>query len=342
MAPTVSIVIVSYNTREMTLACLDSIAAETRSTPYEIIVADNASSDGSAEAIAAHQSQPKIIPLRQNIGFAAANNLAVGMASGTYLLLLNPDTVVLDGAVDRLLGFARQRPEALIWGGRTVFADGRLNPASAWGRMTLWRLLCRATGLTAIAAHTSLFNGEALGGWQRDTERDVDIVSGCFFLISAALWRRLGGFDRAFFMYGEEADLCLRAHALGARPRVTPAATIIHYGGASEATKENKMVRLLAAKATLIDRHFPAGSRAAGLALNAAWPLSRWLGLAAVSVLGGDPASRERANVWHRIWLRRGAWKAGWGHGDTRAPSAIAAGPNLTDPPAALPDGHRA
>lgn len=312
MAPALSILVVSYNTRAMTLACLDSILAATREVSYEIIVVDNASTDGSPEAIAAHPSRPRLIARPDNLGFGRGNNLAFEHARGGLLLLLNPDTIVRDGAIDRLVAFARARPEAMIWGGRTVFADGRLNPSSAWNRMTPWRLFCRATGLACIVPGSTFFNGEAIGGWPRDTVREVDIVSGCFFLVPAALWRRLGGFDPTFFMYGEEADFCLRARTLGARPAVTPEATIVHYGGASETTREGKMVKLLAAKATLIDRHFAFGLRRLGLALNAAWPLSRWLALSALSRWAGSVDAKEKAAVWKRIWQRRAEWRDGW------------------------------
>ena len=243
------------------------------------------------------------------------------------LLLLNPDTVVLDGAIDRLVAFAGRTPGALIWGGRTLFADGHLNPSSAWARMTLWRLLCRVSGLTSLGRSSQLFNGEAMGDWPRDTVREVDIVSGCFFMLPVAFWRKLGGFDPVFFMYGEEADLCLRARTLGARPTVTPDATIVHHGGASEATREGKMVKLLAAKATLIDRHFARGKRTLGLMLNAAWPLTRWIALAARAALTGSPEVQAQAGVWQRIWQRRAEWWKGF------APTASAVPTNLPTAP---------
>ena len=307
-----SIPVVSYNTKTLTLACLDSIAAETRDVAYEVIVVDNASSDGSAEAIQSHPAVTRLIALEDNIGFARANNLAASEAEGALLLLLNPDTVVLGSAIDRLVAFARLCPNARIWGGRTLFADGSLNLASFWGRMTPWNLACRASGLTGVFPATTLFNGEAEGGDRRDRVRYVDIVSGAFLLIDRNLWQRLGGFDPQFFMYGEEADLCLRARAHGASPLVTPDATIVHYGGASERTREDKMVRLLSAKALLIQRHFAPGTRRLGLALNAAWPLTRFLALAIAGVATGSATLRERAGVWQRIWGRRGEWLGGY------------------------------
>lgn len=308
----VSIVIVSYNTREMTLAAIASVVRETRDVAYEIIVVDNASNDGSADAIASHPAQPALIRLADNVGFGRGNNLGARHATGNYLLLLNPDTVVTDRAIDRLVGFARKNPTALVWGGRTIFADGRLNPASCWQRITPWNLAMRASGLAALLPNSPLFNPEAYGGWPRDSIREVDIVSGCFLLLPRSTWHTLGGFDPVFFMYGEEADLCLRARRIGARPMVTPEATIIHYGGASETTRVGKMIKLLAAKSTLIARHWPSGTAAIGQTLLALWPFSRWLACAILARVRPRAETREAAATWHAVWSARRQWRDGY------------------------------
>ena len=310
--PELSILVISYNTAEMTLACLDSVVAETQATTYEIIVVDNASSDGSADAIAAGHPEVRLIRSNENMGFARANNLAAKIAKGDLLLLLNPDTVVLDGAIDRLVVFAKARPKARIWGGHTVFADGSLNPSNCWRRMSLWNLFCRAAGLTGLSPESKLFNAEAYGGWQRNTEREVDIVTGCFFLIERRFWETLGGFDPLFFMYGEEADLCLRARALGARPRITPQARIVHYGGASERVRAEQIIRVSRAKVSLLARHMPAGLRGAGIFLYRLWPLSRMLAYrVAMLVRPSDRFAGEHA-AWSEIWQRRREWQQGF------------------------------
>ncbi|MCF1711079.1 glycosyltransferase family 2 protein [Tabrizicola sp. J26] len=309
--PVVSILVISYNTREMTLDCLRSVREQT-SVPHELIVLDNASSDGSAAAIAAEFPDVMLLAEQVNHGFAKANNIAATHAKGEYLLLLNPDTVVLDGALDKLLAFARKTPEARIWGGRTVFADGSLNAASCWRRMTLWSVICGTTGLSAVFRNTPFFNPEGYGGWDRSTERQVDIVTGCLFLISRADWDALGGFDPVFFMYGEEADLCLRAEAqIGAKPRVTPEAVIIHYNGASQQVRSDKMVRLLRAKHDLIQRHFPAWQRPIASALFALQPAVRSRAFALMSRLGLRKGAGEQARVWGEIWDRRAEWRMG-------------------------------
>lgn len=312
-APELSILIISYETREMTLACLASVFAETRAD-FEVIVVDNASHDGSAAAIAAaYADEPRLrlIAEPRNHGFSGANNLAAKDARGEFLLLLNPDTVVLDGALDRLLAFARSRPEARIWGGRTVFADGALNPSSCWARPTAWSAFARTSGLTGLFPRSALCNPEAYGGWDRGDAREVDIVVGCLLLIRRETWAALGGLDPAFVMYGEEADLCLRARrALGARPAITPEATIIHHGGASERVRADRVVRILAGKASVMRRHLAGPSRALALWFHKLWPLTRWGAASAIGALPGRKG--EGAAVWREVWARRAEWAEGW------------------------------
>jgi len=307
--PALSILVVSYNTRDMTLACLHSVFRETR-TAFELIVLDNASDDGSAEAVRAEfGDRVELISSAQNLGFAAGNNRAAEIACGEYLLLLNPDTVVLDGAIDRLIEFARKRPQTGIWGGRTLFADGSLNPASCWSRQTLRSLLFQAAGLSSLFRRSSFFNPEGMGGWNREGIREVDIVSGCFLLIRRELWEALGGFRDVFFMYGEEADLCLRARALGARPTVTSAATIIHHGGASEKARAGKLVRLLRAKTLLIRFHFPVVGRWAGARLLYLWPASRYWAHSILAALGRY-ASGDARKEWAEVLRHKHEWFA--------------------------------
>lgn len=312
MTPKLSIIIVSYNTREMTLECLRSVYAQTRETPFEVLVVDNASSDGSAAAIAAEFPPVRLWSLSENLGFAAGNNFAAQHATGEWLLLLNPDTVVLDGAIDRLVAFAERaqatHPQAGIFGGRTLFADGSLNPTSCWAAPSLWSTFCVASGLTSVFRGASLFNPEAMPDWKRDTVREVDIVTGCFFLLRRSLWERLGGFDPAFFMYGEEADLCLRARKQGIRGVICPEATIIHYGGASEAIRATKMVRLFRAKAQLFRRHWSPAAARVGVRLLDFWAWTRKLAFAAGRAVQARYAAPYAC--WSEVLRECAQWRA--------------------------------
>ena len=304
----VSILVISYNTREDTLLCLRSVFEQTRETEFELIVLDNQSSDGSADAIEAEfGDRVQLIRSEENLGFARGNNEAARLATGEFLLLLNPDTVILDQAIDRLMAFARRTPEAGIWGGRTEYQDGSLNETSCWHRMNPWNLFMQVLGLTVLLRRSSLFNQEAMGGWDRSTERAVDIVTGCFLLIRREFWNELEGFGPEYFMYGEEADLCLRAAARGARPRVSPEATIIHHGGLSDTVRADKTVRLFKSKVLLIRQHFSPITRGLGRFLFLLYPLSRcWMH--AILVMFGRGSSRDSLRYWREVWQRRDEW----------------------------------
>ncbi len=306
-----SIIVVTHNTREMTIECIRSILEQTTRVRYELTVFDSGSTDGTSEAIRERFPTVKLITSGRDVGFGKANNLAAKGAQGRRLLLINPDTVVLDQAIDRLNEFADTTPECRIWGGRTVFADGSLNPASCWRFATLWSVFCWAAGLN-LFKRSVVFNSEAYPDWKRDSVKSVDIVSGCFFLIDRPLWQELGGFDPVFFMYAEEADLCIRARKLGAQPKITPTATIIHYGGASYPQKSEFRIHLLAGRVTLMDRHWSPLSRTIGRRLYLLMCLTRWLGYAAAAALLRNGGSRESARQWYEVWGNRGRWVNGW------------------------------
>ncbi len=226
------------------------------SSDCEIIVVDNASTDDSVPRIRAQFPQVTLVALGQNIGFARANNMAADIARGRYLLLLNPDTLVQSGAIAALLDFAYRRPEARIWGGRTLTEEGRIDPLSCGRRPSLWSVFAVASGLARLFPASPFCNPEAMPDWFREDERNVDIVIGCFLMIGSEDWRKLGGFDPAYFMYGEEVDLCLRAQRRGALPAICPDATIIHFSGASQPAAP-RMAQILAGRIRYCRSHLP-------------------------------------------------------------------------------------
>ncbi len=308
--PALTVIVVSYNTRDLTLAALRTLFATTYRTPIQVLVLDNASSDGSADAVAATFPQVTLIRSPENLGFARANNEVAAKTATEFLLLLNPDTECHKGAVDNLMAFAQDHPQAGIWGGRTVFPDGSLNIGSCWQRITPWSVFCLAVGLTAAFPRSDLFNTEAMGSWKRGTIREVDIVSGCFFLIRSDLWTRLGGFDLRYFMYGEEADLCLRARRLGSRPMITPDAEIMHLAGAASSNRAGQRVMVTKARVTLIRDHWPGWQVPLGIGLMWLWGALRF---AAAQVLApGGERGRARAAYWAEIWAKRSDWLRGY------------------------------
>ncbi|HZW11194.1 MAG TPA: glycosyltransferase family 2 protein [Phycisphaerales bacterium] len=326
----VSIVIVSYNTRELTLGAIRSAMRETTRVSHEVIVVDNASPDGSAEAIAAEFPGVRLLALPENIGFGPANNAGARGARGEYILLLNPDTVTLDHAIDTLVEFARARPEHRIYGGRTLFPDRSLNRASAWGSPTLWSMFSRAAGLGALFKHSAFFEPESLGRWERDTLREVPIISGCFLLIERALWEELGGFDDRFRMYAEEFDLCLRARAHGARPIAVPQATIVHYGGASDRVVVEQTIRQYKGRAQLLRKHWPAWKARLGIRCLDLWAANKLARSLLLSPISGR--HRDLATTWRTIFARRREWwSAGMEMGRWR-PRTAPASPGAAGP----------
>jgi N-acetylglucosaminyl-diphospho-decaprenol L-rhamnosyltransferase len=307
-----SIIIVSYNTRELTLACLKSVYEQTVQCAFEAIVIDNASDDGSVEAVARYFPEVNLIASRENFGFARANNLATQNARGKYILLLNPDTEILNNAIDRIWRFAEEAHGHMIYGGRTVFANSELNPTSCWGSMSLWSLFCNSFGLRKLFPGNSFFNSEGIGNWRRDTIREVGVVTGCFLLITSETWRRLGGFSPHYFMYAEEADLCLRARALGARPTICPDATIIHHGSASDPVAWEKQIKVLQGKVTLMFDHWSPLHRNLGVALLKYRSLNHFVAYTILSRLFSGKGFQDRAYTYAQIWKHRHVWQQGY------------------------------
>lgn len=302
VVPAVAVVIVTYNTRDETTTSIASLL-ETTMTPLEVIVVDNGSVDGSAPHLRATFPDITVIDAGANLGFAAGVNLGVSHARAPWVLLLNPDTVVLDGAVDELLAFAETHPDHRLYGGRTLRPDGTTDPSSCWGAMTLWSLACFASGLSTAFKRNRLFDPESLGAWERDTVREVPIITGCLLFIRRSDWDLLGGMDETYFLYGEDADFSSRAIAAGMRPVVVPQATIVHAVGGSTSSSGRKMSMVMAGKATVLQRRWRPAAAAVGVLL-----LQLGAGLRAL-----PPRLRGRHDsTWQIVWSQRRAWRTGY------------------------------
>lgn len=306
-APELSVIIVSYQTCTLTLRAIESALAQ-HGTSIEVIVVDNASTDGTVSAIARRFPQVRLLAQAENLGFGRANNLAARQARGRFLLLLNPDTVALPGAFMEIIYFAKLWPHAMIWGGRVVDAEGNTNPRSCARRPTLWSVIAQAAGLSTLWPGLSFFNPEAMPGLDRRSMCHVDIVVGCFLLIRCEDWYRLGGFDPAYFMYGEDVDLCLRAARLGGRPAVTPRAMILHEEGASQ-PRGPREVQLLAARIRYLRHHLPRFHRAPAL-----WATRLGVILRLVCYYIFAPLLERQAHLVRakHVWGMRGLWWNGY------------------------------
>jgi GT2 family glycosyltransferase len=305
VSPDVSILIVTYKCRDEARECLASIYGREQGVRFETLVLDNASADGTVDTVRSEFPEVRLVALAENVGFAAGVNRLAELASGEFLLLLNPDTVVHPTAIEKLVEFAREQPQHGLYGGRTLNPDGTPHPASCWGKPTLWSLFCFATLLTTVFKGSRLFDPESLGRWQRDTVREVDIITGCLLLVPRSVWTELGGFDLRFFMYGEDADLALRAAALGHRPAITPNAVITHEIGVSSESRPDKLVLVYRAKAALVRKHWPPPKRQVGLALL-------WIGVGMRALVARTTRARGAAATWPAVWNARRGWLQGY------------------------------
>ena len=204
---TISVAIVSYNTREHLAACLATVVAE---RPSQIIVVDNGSDDGSPEMVRSEFSQVVLIPA-PNEGYGAASNLALGHARTPYVLLLNSDTRLHPGALAALAEYLDVHPRVGMVGPQLVNPDGSLQP-SVYPIPTPVAELMRWTSVAAIAAHSPRLRDRYLLRWPHDRSAPVGWVAGAALAIRKAAFDAVGGFDTSFFMYSEEVDLayCLQ------------------------------------------------------------------------------------------------------------------------------------
>jgi len=297
----VSIVMVTYNSADWLDSSIGTIGRGAVDVPYEVIVVDNASADDSVLQLQTRFPDVKLIVNPVNEGFARAVNRGAATAEGDWILLLNPDTEVAEGAIDALVAFAQTNPGHGIYGGRTVTPEGDVDPSSCWGLPSVWSTACFGLGLSTAFKKSLVFDPESLGRWQRDSVREVGFVSGSLLLVPREVWQELGGFDERFFVYGEDADLGARAHALGYRPIVTPNATIVHAVGASS-TRVNKLVLLFAGKATYADTHFHGIGR----------PVSKVMLQSGVGIRALLSSVSKRETGWAGAWQRRREWRNGF------------------------------
>ncbi|MEN6332829.1 MAG: glycosyltransferase family 2 protein [Phycisphaerales bacterium] len=231
----VSIIIVSWNTRDMVRDCLQSVYEQTRGVSFEVILVDNASSDDTAAMVRTEFPQVLLTANPDNRGFAAGNNQGFERARGRYILMLNPDTVVLDNAIAKTIRYADEHAEAGVVGCRVLWPNRE------------WQSTCfRFHSLSQIALGSvaffrmhrffqwSILHPDRYMNLDFTAEQDVDVVAGCFFLIPRQVLTKVGRLDESFFMYGEEAEFCHRVHRAGWRVRYFPGAQIVHiYGGSS-------------------------------------------------------------------------------------------------------------
>lgn len=234
--PVLSIVIVSWNVREDLRECLQSLlrdeGSRLESGEIEIIVVDNASTDGTAEMVNLEFPRVKLLVNSQNLGYTKANNIGINHSRGKYILLLNPDTIVHQGALQALIDCAESHPEAGIIGAKLLNPDGSVQ-RSARSFPDIGAGLFRNTFLGRLFPNNPFVRRYLLADFGYDEVREVDWVSGAAMLVRRDLIERIGGLDERFWAYCEDVDLCWRAWQAGYKVLFCPNAVITHKVGRS-------------------------------------------------------------------------------------------------------------
>lgn len=285
-----SVVIVNWNTRDLLRDCLKSVLQGLDTLKAEVIVVDNASGDASAALVQAEFPTVHLIESTQNLGFAGGNNLALRVASGRYLLLLNTDTLVHGNVLTEAVAWLDAHPRVGVMGPRVLNADGTVQPSSS-AFPSLRFLAMQTLGLTRIARWDSY----RMTGWDRSSERQVDVISGAAMFVRRAAMDTVGLLDEAFFFYGEETDWCHRFGRAGWELVFAPIPDITHFGNGSARKLNHRRDVLMTEGTTRLHRKH--GGLCAGVACFAilsAHNVSRAGFWWAVSLLG-RPGAKERA-----------------------------------------------
>ena len=239
-----SIIIIQYNAPSFTEQCLCSVEAACKDLDVEVLVVDNASTTGHADYLTKRFPFIQLVLNTRNTGFAKANNQALQIAKGKYVLFLNPDTLLPENALQNCITFFERNEHAGAIGLRMIDGSGRFLPESKRAFPSPLVSLYKLVGLAAIFPRSSLFNKYALGNLPDDGIHAVDVLSGACMMVRKTLLDSTGGFDEQFFMYAEDIDLSYRLQQQGFTNYYLGNTTIIHFKGESTQKQNLRYIRL--------------------------------------------------------------------------------------------------
>jgi GT2 family glycosyltransferase len=242
-----SIIIVSWNTRQLLRECLQSLYRYTTGVAFEVFVVDNNSSDGSPQMIRHNFPHVVLIENRENVGFSKANNQAIKISKGRYIALLNPDALLIENVFSPLIKYADLNEGIGAIGPRILCGDGKTIQYVCARRLpNLYFDFCRLSGLQHKFHRTKLFAGINMSHWDHKSSRFVEALSGACMVVRKTSIDLVGLMDENQFMYGDEIDWCRRLLNVGLQIYYYPAASIIHYGG--ESSNQVKLLSNIAAE----------------------------------------------------------------------------------------------
>ena len=292
-----SVVIPSYNTRDLMEQALRTVAEASNDIRVEILVVDNASRDGSADMVAERFPEVELIRIERNLGFGGSNNTAFARVRGRHILLLNSDTIVRPDTLRTMVSFMDEHPDAGAAGCRILNPDGTLQLDCRRGFPTPAAAFYKLSGLSRLFPQSQRFARYNLTYLDPDEVNEVDALSGSCMIVRRQVLEEVGGFDEAYFMYGEDLDWCFRMREAGWKIYYTPATEIIHFRGESGRTESLRILyRKNEAMAIFVSKHmrrryrfFPVALLHAGIVLYGLYsllgPLLRKLILPAIDGL---------------------------------------------------------
>lgn len=302
--PIVSVIVVSYNTSELTCAAIRSAVRSAGHVPIEVLVVDNGSTDDSVAAVGALADE---LPVHvdaagTNLGFGPAVNRAAAVARAPYLLLLNPDAELIDDALPALVDAARRRPERGFYTGVTERSDGTVNTATVRNLPTLHSHVAFGLLLSTVLPRRPWSDPEYVGVPTGSQVVEVEVATASMLLIDRDVFERLGGFDGRIFLYSEETDLFRRARRDGYGPLLLTAIRFRHDAGQATPGEGRRQMLIMAGRVTYAHLAWRGWRRRLALAM-----LDSGVALRAVAewLRRGDP-------LWRTVWAGRSWWRQGW------------------------------
>jgi len=271
LAMQLSIIIVNYNVKFFLEQCLYSVKKAIEKIDAEVFVVDNCSTDSSIDYLQENFSWVIFIVNKKNEGFAKANNIALDQCTGDYVLFLNPDTIIPENILLNCLNFFNEHKDAGSVGVRMVDGAGNFLPESKRTFPSPVISFFKLSGLSGVFPQSKFFNRYALGFLKEDEVHEVDVLCGAFLMAKKSILLQLDGFDEAFFMYGEDIDLCYRIQKTGNKIYYLGDQTIVHFKGESAKKSSFNYVRIFyQAMNVFVKKHYGIGNaRIMNLVLHA-------------------------------------------------------------------------
>jgi hypothetical protein len=259
--PDVSFSITNYNTKDLLGSCIDSVIKGVKGHSYEIIVVDDASSDGSAAMIREKYPQVKVIENEINKGYVRSNNIGIRASSGRYIMSLNSDTVVLVGSIDKIIRFLDNNPDAGAAGPKLLNSDGSIQGQARRGFPTPLNSFFYFSGLSRLFPKSHLMGGYLLTYLDDRTTTEVDSLCGAAMIVKRDIIDKVGLMDESYFMYGDDIDWCYRIKQAGWKVYYLPEAEVIHYGGRGGSRRRSyrNIVEFYRAMAIFYKKHYSPG-----------------------------------------------------------------------------------